>query len=281
MEIGIAGKQLFECKYNFDLENISKAGFTALDYGEFINNRSFIYSLNNDEFKKYLTELREDCLKKHIVINQLHSLWIWPMGELDKEENLFNETYKYYVRAIEGAAIFKCKYVVLHPRMPWPYEELRKHEKEARDINIRFLKMLLPYAHQYNVTLCLENMPFDLKYTQFEEIVNQVNEINDNHLGVCLDTGHFNLYNNGYSIYDAVNKMGDRLKALHCHDNKGDSDYHLLPKEGTFDWQSFNKALKNINFQGVFSLETYPHSNELSELKKLYQTVANIINEKE
>jgi sugar phosphate isomerase/epimerase len=38
----------------------------------------------------------------------------------------------------------------------------------------------------------------------------------------------------------------------------GDRDFHLFPTKGIIDWPGFMKALQNIDFQGVFSLETAP-----------------------
>ena len=55
-----------------------------------------------------------------------------------------------------------------------------------------------------------------------------------------------------------VRKMGKDLKTLHVHDNMADRDFHLWPTKGIIDWPGFVQALKDIDFQGVFSLETAP-----------------------
>ena len=42
---------------------------------------------------------------------------------------------------------------------------------------------------------------------------------------------------------------------LHVHDNNGKYDQHLVPLMGVIDFKEFGKALKEIGFDGVFSLE--------------------------
>jgi sugar phosphate isomerase/epimerase len=49
---------------------------------------------------------------------------------------------------------------------------------------------------------------------------------------------------------------GDDLKCLHIHDNMRASDLHLFPTMGTLDWKDFCQALVDINYQGVFMMET-------------------------
>ena len=48
----------------------------------------------------------------------------------------------------------------------------------------------------------------------------------------------------------------DLLAALHVHDNFGIKDEHNIPGNGIIDWDGFVKALVDIGYDGVFSLET-------------------------
>ena len=92
-----------------------------------------------------------------------------------------------------------------------------------------------------------------------EAIMRLVNEMNDDHFRVCLDTGHVNVFE-GATLYDAVHTIGDKLQALHVHDNNGRSDEHRIPWfAGTANWEGFGRALTEIGFDGVFSYETGPY----------------------
>ena len=66
------------------------------------------------------------------------------------------------------------------------------------------------------------------------------------------------MFEDKLDIGDEVRRPGDKLQVLHVHDNKFGEDLHLMPYEGILDWKSFYKALKDIDYKGVFSLETAP-----------------------
>ena len=87
--------------------------------------------------------------------------------------------------------------------------------------------------------------------------------MNDN-LRICLDTGHANVFN--LNVAEEVRKIKDKLQVLHVHDNNFGIDSHLFPYFGTVKWKEFGKALTDINFNGVFSLETEPPSSLSDEL---------------
>jgi sugar phosphate isomerase/epimerase len=144
---------------------------------------------------------------------------------------------------------------------------------------------LLQYAKEQDVTICLENLPMrKFSMAHPEQILKFVKEMNDDHFKICLDTGHAALFPE-VSLSDTVRQMGNNIKVLHVHDNMGDRDFHLWPTKGIIDWPGFMKALRDIGFTGVFSLETEPDVNleaepyghafaELCELaKKVTQSV--------
>ncbi|MBR7063270.1 MAG: sugar phosphate isomerase/epimerase, partial [Clostridia bacterium] len=56
----------------------------------------------------------------------------------------------------------------------------------------------------------------------------------------------------------------DYLRVLHVHDNNGVGDFHWLPETGVIDWDNFSRALRDIGFTGVFSLETNVKTDGLS-----------------
>ena len=86
-----------------------------------------------------------------------------------------------------------------------------------------------------------------------------VKAVDHPYLRVCLDTGHANVVKPDPA--EAVRIIGkDYLKILHVHGNDGTEDMHLNPghPDDTVDWASFTAALKEIDFDGVVNLETFP-----------------------
>ncbi len=81
-------------------------------------------------------------------------------------------------------------------------------------------------------------------------------------VGFCWDSGHEMCYN--YSK-DMLALYGDRLIATHLNDNLGISDFggrifwtddlHLLPFDGTADWDNIAKRLDRCGFDGIMTFE--------------------------
>lgn len=111
-------------------------------------------------------------------------------------------------------------------------------------------------------------------------ILNVVEFINDEHFKICLDTGHVSVFSD-LSLSDEVRRLGDKIQVLHVHDNKFSRDLHMMPYSGDIDWNDFRKALKDIGFNGSFSLETMPPRKLptyiFEELSILYAKVAKEI----
>lgn len=68
------------------------------------------------------------------------------------------------------------------------------------------------------------------------------------------------------------------------HDNMGDRDAHLWPTEGCIDWERFAKGLKEIGFDGVFSLEVAPSARLEDQAfeaqsRRLFEIAEEIANE--
>ena len=47
----------------------------------------------------------------------------------------------------------------------------------------------------------------------------------------------------------------DRIFAVHLHDNDKSDDLHLLPFDGTIDWNHVIRKLKECNYNGPVTLE--------------------------
>ena len=52
-----------------------------------------------------------------------------------------------------------------------------------------------------------------------------------------------------------IRTLGQHLQALHIHDNDQWHDSHQLPFTMKMDFDAIVKALKEINYQGYFTLE--------------------------
>ncbi len=70
-----------------------------------------------------------------------------------------------------------------------------------------------------------------------------VDELDSPYGEACLDTGHAHVYED--NIEDDILMLGNDLKLLHVHDNIVMwNDEHLLPYQGTIQWDDFYSGLK-------------------------------------
>jgi sugar phosphate isomerase/epimerase len=78
-------------------------------------------------------------------------------------------------------------------------------------------------------------------------------------LGICYDCGHGNLAdpgNPGVTGLDQLDKVKDRLIAMHLHDNDGQSDLHRVPFTGTVDWPRLGGIIAGSSYRKPISMES-------------------------
>ena len=286
MKIGVSIEPYGKAAHCFGEEKfkkISSFGFSAIDYN-MSNTRNALYAMDDSEFEQKILAETAAAQAAGLEIFQVHGPWRSPPKDATVEDR--REWMEIMKRSIYGTHLMGCKYWVIHPIMPYgPLDLDTEYPQKTWDLNLEFMTELLQYAKEQDVTICLENLPMrKFSMAHPEQILKFVKTINDEHFKICLDTGHAALFPE-VSLGDMVRKMGSEIKVLHVHDNTGDRDFHMWPTKGIIDWPGFMKALKEIGFQGVFSLETAPDINlecqpyasafrELCELaKKVTQTV--------
>ena len=257
MRIGIT-----ESTYNIypkeDRYRLMKAdGYDCIDYG-MSNLKAEPYTLAPEEFDAFYAKERAMAEAAGLTISQVHGPWAWPPS------GTYTETREEWVdimkRSIRATALLGCQNWVLHPFMPYGIDDRdTENSPKTWELNVSVIRELLPYAKKHGVYICYENMPMrNFTIGSVDAIMRVVREIDDDHLRVCLDTGHVNVFE-GQTLYDAVHKVADKLQVLHVHDNNEHYDEHRIPWfGGTADWDGFGRALREIGFDGVFSFETGP-----------------------
>jgi sugar phosphate isomerase/epimerase len=70
--------------------------------------------------------------------------------------------------------------------------------------------------------------------------------------GICLDFGHAFL---GGDVPDAIETAAEHLWSTHVHDNHGRKDEHLVPFQGSIDWDAALMSMQKIGFDGTYLME--------------------------
>lgn len=201
-------------------------------------------------FEKHCAAVRAATKNSGLEISQVHGAW--PTDDSTPEKRA--EGQKYLRQSLYGCYLLGSKHLVIHPPMPYGWSS-EDDPDFVEEIAVQRMKDLMPDCEKYGVTLCLENMPMKAhRISVMPKIVEAVKKVDSKNVGVCLDTGHCNVF--GHDLGEAVRIAAPYLRVLHIHDNDGSNDLHRLPYLGTANWASFTTALAEIGFSGSLSLET-------------------------
>ena len=113
------------------------------------------------------------------------------------------------------------------------------------DTGLRRIGEIIDVAEQRNVRLAFENL------SNLDHIAAVFGRFPSPYIGFCYDSGHENLNPD----QDCLALFGDRLFALHINDNIGDGDIHILPFDGTVDWNAKMQKLKSCKDACYLTLE--------------------------
>ncbi len=159
-------------------------------------------------------------------------------------------------RSIEAAAVLGARYLVVHP--VWHEKNGRTIETRARflDVNAKAIKKWLPKAQACGVVLLSENILWGASRNP-RIIADLVKKVDSDWFGWCFDVGHAHCC--GYEAA-VLKKCSVAPMSLHIQDNDGSGDGHLIPGDGTIDWNAFLSVLREIGYLGDCVLEAHHQS---------------------
>lgn len=259
-------------------QKIKSHGFSAVDFN-LSNTDSGFYNIPLRDAMPLLQQERRLAQEAGIEIWQVHGPWRWPVQDATEAQR--QERMEKMERSLAMTAELNCKNWVIHPIMPFG-EQDRDTENAARtwEMNYAFFSQLLATAKEFDITICLENMPAPkLSLATPMDILQFVNSIDDDHFKICFDTGHAAIATS-VPVEDSIRALEKMIQVLHVHDCYGGMDLHLLPYQGIINWPGIRAALKEIGFSGVFSLETgAPQKLPTPLFEKMSTAIADIAKE--
>ena len=102
--------------------------------------------------------------------------------------------------------------------------------------------------------------------SDLETILSVLKAVSSPWIGVCIDVNHLNLY---MTPEEGIKKAGKLLGEVHCSDNHGQKEEHLLIGDGIINWAAVGNALQSIDFDGYIILETNNCYKDLSDAQFL------------
>ena len=197
-----------------------------------------------------------------IVEDIVGGRWIGALSlaaaDADAREHALRET----AAAIDIARQIATKFLVLH--LGVPDDMAPPGGANLRDAALESLEHIVALAEPVGLQVAVELIRNDLsRAAALVEIVEDDLELPN--VGICLDFGHAALEGD---VVDAVETVAGLLVTTHVHDNRGRSDDHLVPFEGTIHWPSVLTSLQKVGYEGTLMFELVGTSEAAAVLER-------------
>ena len=233
------GADLFE-----SVDRLKAAGFDSVDI-------AFDYCLGDghpftsDHWKEWAEKLRRHADGKGVDFYQGHGI--------GNPETIYAGGDILAYRVLDAAAILGIKWIVMHPQKLAGMEEPESDGLYAEK-NALWFRPFAEYAAGLGVGVALENLPWP-NCNRIQPLIKLADAIGTGNVGICWDTGHANI---NLTKPSEIKAFGKRLVTLHLHDNHPEAgDEHLIPFQGTYDWDEFAKTLREMDYCGELVLEAH------------------------
>ena len=209
----------------------ARAGFPAIEL--FCSRGHFDYR-SADEAR----ELASWLSGNNLTLNSIHAPTMRdftlsresgiPLSISDPERIRRQEAVDEIKRALDLVEFIPFRYCIQHVA-----RQRDENDERRWDAAFSSLEHLSLFARHRGVTMALENTPGEMATP-----VNLKSFLEKTRLSsvkLCFDTGHAHVEG---GVAEPLEAVRDLIATAHIHDNRGERDDHLLPYEGTIDWDA-------------------------------------------
>jgi sugar phosphate isomerase/epimerase len=184
-----------------------------------------------EEQLKYIRKKGLNIIFAHLGYQNINDLWL----ENEDGDKLVNR----YINDIRICKEHSIPMVVMHLTS--------KHKApKYNETGLKRLQKIVDYAQSLNVKVAFENT----KIMGYLDYV--IEHIDNENVGICFDSGHYHVHFNDKFDFD---KFKNRIFAIHLHDNDKSDDLHLIPFDGTLNWDDVINKLKECHYTGPITME--------------------------
>jgi sugar phosphate isomerase/epimerase len=180
---------------------------------------------------KRIRELSMEVIFAHLDYLNINSIW-----EEGEKGDLLVEEYKTDINFCEEN---KIPLVVMHLT-------IGTSALKFNELGLARIRKIVNYAKELDIKIAFENT----RLKGYLEYV--LGNITDNNVGICFDSGHCHAhFKDDFDFAFFKN----RIFSVHLHDNHQTSDEHLIPFDGTVDWDWTMRGLNHGGYTGPVTLE--------------------------
>lgn len=167
------------------------------------------------------------------------------LGNLDGED-----VFRCYLQCIKDCADYEISTMVVH---------LPNDKIPICGLGMERIKRMAEKAEYFGINIAMENL------SNINNVACVLDSIDSKHIGFCYDSCH---HANNETAGDLLDKYGNRLMALHLHDNGGARGQHQLPLDGNINWSTVMKKIAATGYKGATALEPMNWGYETMSIKE-------------
>lgn len=257
--------QYFPSEWEREFPLIRKSGFDGIEW---------IYDKKSESNNPILTEtgrkhMVETSHRYQVELENIVLDWFITHPLFVEEQFKIEKKMDKLISLIEMSSKAGFRHIILPLLEDNEIVTLEKQTKFVYEFNKKIAKCL----DQYNIELHLET---NLKPEVEQRIISSLQH---NKVKSCFDMGNSASY--GYSPRISIITMKDFLGSVHIKDRKNNGGPSVPLGEGSVNFHEAFGTLKNIGFNGPFSLQVYRNksSDNMTVLKNSLTFINNIIDQ--
>lgn len=259
--LGIGTTFNYDIPFEEMIPMIKKASFNAITLGGGrVEHSGYHLPEGRERIKKI-------CAKYDIIVDSIHAPFGKQRDISSLDDSIRLNAIDAVKNAIDACKAIGCKILIIHLNSKLLDDELEDRTKKAK----QSLAQLIPYAQKYKVNIAIENLDNINSVRLFEDMLSIYE---DEKVGICYDSSHLIWFMLRLAY------LRDTI-ALHISDNRGTTDDHILPYEGSIDWNEFAKYFPKANFNVVFMLEVEMRGSAFKDpkifLKEAYDRARKLL----
>lgn len=247
---------------NTSILSLRDAGYKVMDVN-FHDAAVFKQPFTTDSWEKWVHELDGTARENEIEFSQSHAHFYNYC-----EHSPDNEYLEILVRrSILCSEILGIPWVTIHAATDFTSERPMRSSYEK---GIEYFRRLADFAAEHNTGLAIENLwelniSPERRYTSSpEELVDLVDAIGRDNVGICWDAAHSLIMKQDTA--KVLSLIGPYMKSTHISDFVHVHHDHVLPFEGIADWDEVITGLARLDsYTGDFTFEVFRFTVRLPE----------------
>ena len=247
------------------LESIARGGFSGVEIFATRTHVDYHDALRIAELRSWLNELGIEPWSMHLPICDgfSHGVWGRAYSNASADGTARREAVDETVQAIAAARDLGCRAAVLHLGLPYG-QPIPANDNDAAAVQ-RSLEPIADACASAGLQLALEVIPNPLAGAGaiLDWLTGDL-ELGDT--AACVDIGHAHLTG---GAPDAIEVLSGYIATTHIHDNRGKTDDHLVPFDGTIDWVATMTEFSKVGYAGPLVFEVPDHGDASGTLDRI------------